>query len=271
MLQIYYREEWHFLKKCIFDRFIFLNIDGSIIYAPQTNNTLMMEPWKTVIFACLLSAGTAALQAQIFNQPNYALKSHETLQINRIVVSAEKTTISFSVENKIIGGNFCADKNIYIITPDGVKHKLSKALGIPVCPESYIFKTIGEVLQFTLEFPPINTETKWIDIIEDCNSNCFRFYGVTLDNELNKRLDEVFSLPSSVKPAESIILFTKILDEIDNQNLGIEGLLYINIITASIDDNDKPGAMMWYKRLGESHAPRANEYLKFLNDKGIKY
>jgi len=45
----------------------------------------------------------------------------------------------------------------------------------------------------------------------------------------------------------------------------------MNIITLSLEDNDKPGAMAWYKRLGESHAPRVNEYLNFLNDKGIVY
>lgn len=231
----------------------------------------IMEGRKIIILVCLTLLCDFTLFSQTYNQPNYALKSHETMLINKVVITADKTVISLSVENRITGGSFCADKNIFIITPDGVKHKLIKVSGIPVCPDNYSFKSIGEVLQFTLEFPPVKSDTKWIDIIEDCNSNCFRFYGVTLDTELNKKLDEAFLMPATIKPAESIVLFRKILDEIDNQNLGIEGLLYINIITASIDDNDKPGAMAWYKRLAESHAPRANEYLKFLNDKGIKY
>jgi len=219
----------------------------------------------------VLFAGTINIFSQSYIQPNYALKSHETMSVNKVEITSEKTTVYFSVENRISGGNFCADRNIFIIDPSGIKYKLLKATGIPVCPGSYTFKSIGEVLNFSLEFPPVKRGTKWVDIIEDCTSNCFRFYGITLDNDLNKKLDEAFSLSGKIKPAESVALFRKILEEIDNQNQGIEGLLYISIITSSLEDNDKPGAMAWYKRLGESHAPRVSEYLKFLNDKGIKY
>ena len=168
-------------------------------------------------------------------------------------------------------GTFCADRNIFLTDPAGGKFKLKKAAGIPVCPDSYKFKSIGEKLQFTLEFPPLKTGTKWIDIIEDCTSNCFRFYGVTLDNELNLTLDDAFSLAAKGIPAENMILFSKILDDIGSENLGIEGLLYINIINAAVEDSDNVNAMVWYKRLAASKAPRVEEYLKFLNDRGIKY
>ena len=209
--------------------------------------------------------------SQTFTAPNFALKSHETLEIKMIETTPEKTIVSLSVENRIIGGQFCADRNIYIIDPSGEKTRLRKAAGIPVCPDSHKFKDIGEKLQFTLEFPPVKTGTKWIDIIEDCTSNCFWFYGVTLDNDLNKKLDDAFLRASKEKPAENILLFKNILDSIDNQNLGIEGLLYINIINAAVEDKDNVDATVWYKRLGSSHAPRVNQYLKYLNDKGIKY
>jgi hypothetical protein len=226
---------------------------------------------RMITVVCLLFLGLNIANSQTYIQPNYALKSHETMSIRKIEISSERTIVYLSVENRITGGKFCADRNIYIIDPSGVKYKLVKATGIPVCPESYTFNSIGEVLSFTLEFPPVKRDSKWVDIVEDCTSNCFRFYGVTLDNALNKKLDEAFALSEKVKPAESVELFRKILEETDNQNLGIEGFLYINIITFSLEDNDKPGAMAWYKRLGESHAPRVSEYLKFLNDNGIQF
>lgn len=226
---------------------------------------------RIIIVICLILISVNIATCQPFVQPNYALKSHETMSVNRVDLTPERTVVSLSVENRITGGNFCADRNIYIIDPSGVKYKVVKAVGIPVCPQSYAFKNIGEVLNFTLEFPPIKPDSKWVDIVEDCTNNCFRFYGVTLDNDLNKKLDVAFSLLPKSLPSESVALFRQILEETDNQNLGIEGLLYISIITSSIENNDKPGAMAWYKRLGESHAPRVNEYLKFLNDKGIKY
>jgi hypothetical protein len=130
---------------------------------------------------------------------------------------------------------------------------------------------MGEKLNFTLEFPPLKAGTDWIDVIEECESNCFWFYGVTLNHELNRKLDEAFLAASVNKPADNVTLFKNILDPIDSQNLGIEGLLYINIINASLENADKVGASVWYKRLAASDAPRLNQYLKYLNDLGIKY
>jgi hypothetical protein len=227
---------------------------------------------RTILILIFLA--TCALNAypQTYNQPNSALKSHETLEITKVEIGTGATTIFLSVENKRSeGGSFCADKKIYIIYPDGSRMNLIKANNIPVCPDTYNFKSVGEKLQFTLEFPPLKPGTKWFDLIEDCNSNCFWFYGVTLDNELNKKLDDAFDLASKRQPADNINLFKNILDTIDNQDLGIEGLLYINIINAAVDNADKVGAAVWYKRMAASKAPRLNQYLKYLNDRGIKY
>jgi hypothetical protein len=224
-----------------------------------------MLAWMVIIWS-------GNVNSQTITKPNYALKSHETLEISKVDITPTATLIYFTVENKRNeGGNFCADKNIYLIYPDSKRLRLTKASNIPVCPDTYNFKSIGEKLQFTLEFPPLNPVTKWIDIIEECSSNCFWFYGVTLDNELNARLDEAFALASKGTPAGNIILFKKILDDIDSQNLGIEGLLYINIINSTVEDADNANTIVWYKRMVSSQAPRLSQYIKFLNDRGIKY
>jgi len=223
------------------------------------------------VFASVI-ASVGNISSQTFAQPNSALKSHETLEITKIEISNRATIISFSVENRRSeGGSFCADKNIYVIYPDGTRLSLSAAHNIPVCPDSYKFKSIGEKLFFSLEFPPLKPGTKWIDIIEECSSNCFWFYGVTLETDLNKRLDEAFLQAAKGKPADNLVLFKGILDDVDSQNPGIEGLLYINIINAAVEDNDKISASVFYKRLAASHAPRLAQYIKYLNDKGIKY
>jgi hypothetical protein len=230
-----------------------------------------MSTIKIGLIVWFIMGCTMHLHSQAFERPNSALKSHETLEIRKIEITPEKTIISLSVENRIVGGQFCADRNIYMLDPEGNKLLLRRSSGIPVCPDSYKFKSIGEQLQFTLEFPALKPGTKWIDIIEDCTSNCFWFYGVTLDNDLNKRLDDAFVIASNKKGADNIILFGNILNEIDSQNLGIEGLLYLNIINAAVEEADNVNAAVWYKRLAASHAPRVNQYLKYLNDKGIKY
>jgi hypothetical protein len=229
--------------------------------------------WMRKLFFLILStvycfSGTPA---QVIIQPNYGLKSHETLEIRNIELASQATTFYLRIENRITNGSFCADKNIFMIYPDGSRNKLVSSTGIPVCPEAHKFKSIGEKLDFILTFPPLKPDTKWVDIIEECNEDCFSFYGVTLDNELNKKLDNLFTIASKGKPSGNTYLFKTLLDSIDNQNLGIEGLLYINIINAAVEEDDKVNTIVWYKRLVSSGAPRLNQYLKYLNDKGIKF
>ena len=203
--------------------------------------------------------------------PNYALKSHETLNITKIEITSATTVISLSVENRIAGGTFCADKNIFILNPDGTRIKLISSSGIPVCPDTYKFKTPGEKLDFTITFPPLKAGTEWIDIIEDCSDNCFSFYGVTLDNELNKKIDEAIVLAENKETAKAMISFINIAEATDSKNPGIEGFLYITIIKLAKETGNTVKASEWYKKLASSNAPRLRNYIKYLNDNGIKY
>lgn len=209
--------------------------------------------------------------AQTFIKPNYALKSHETLEITKIDLSTQKTLIFLSVENRIADGYFCADKNIFILYPDGTRSKLTTSKGIPVCPDSYKFKTIGEKLNFELTFPPLKPGTQWIDLIEDCSDNCFSFFGVCLNTDLNKRIDEASVLAENEKPAEALIDFIKIAGAIDSKNSGIEGLIYINIIKLAKETNNIQKASEWYSKLKLSGIPRNDLYIKHLNSQGIIY
>jgi hypothetical protein len=204
-------------------------------------------------------------------QPNFGLKSHETLVINKIEATIKATTFSMTIENRIQDGKFCADKNIYMVYPDGIRSKLISSIGIPVCPDTYKFKTIGEKLDFTLTFPPLKQGTAWIDLIEDCSDNCFHFYGITLDNNLNLKIDDAFSLAENDEPTKALISFIDIIEEIDSKNLGVEGLLYINIIRIAKGTGNSTQASDWYKKLKASGAPRLSDYIKYLDDQGIKY
>ncbi|HEX7493674.1 MAG TPA: hypothetical protein VF346_05595 [Bacteroidales bacterium] len=215
--------------------------------------------------------GIGNLYSQVYNQPNIALKSHETLEISKVEINGQSTSIYLSIENRITGGNFCADRNIFLIYPDGSRLKLMKAINIPVCPDSFSFKSIGEKLQFTLEFPPLKPGTKWIDLIEECKEYCFSFYGVCLDSELNKKIDDASVLAENKEPAKAMISFIKIADAIENKNSGIEGLIYINIITLAKETGNITKATEWYTRLKMSGISRCEDYIKHLNSQGIIY
>jgi len=209
--------------------------------------------------------------SQSFIQPNYGLKSHETLEISKIEINLKNTLIYMSIENRIQGGSFCADNDIFMIYPDGSRARLISASGIPACPDSYKFRTIGEKLDFVLQFPALREGASWIDIVEECSENCFSFYGVTLDNELNRKVNESFILAEGEEVSRGIISLIDLIGEIDTKNYGIEGLLYLTIIKLSEEAGSKAIAGEWYRKMKSSGAPRVEEYFKYLNDKGIKY
>ena len=209
---------------------------------------------------------------QTFINPNFSLKSHETLDIVKIEARPEATIFYMVIENKKIeGGSFCADKNIYVIFHDDKKSRLVSATGIPVCPDSYKFKIAGEKLEFSLTFPPLKKGIEWIDLVEECSDNCFSFYGISLNNDLNRRIDDAFTLAENDEPLKALVSFITILEDINKNNSGIEGLLYINIIKLADETGDEAKAGEWYKKFKLSEAPRLSQYLKYLNDHGIKY
>jgi hypothetical protein len=209
--------------------------------------------------------------SQTFLQPNFGLKSHETLVINKIELSSTGVRFYMSIENRITNGSFCANKNIFIVYPDGTRSLLASADGIPVCPEVHKFKVPGEKLDFTLTFPPLKPGTEWIDLIEDCSDNCFSFYGITLDNDLNRKIDEAFFLEENDEPVKAMINMIDLAEAIDKKDIGIEGFLYINIIRLAKVNGNEVKASQWYSRMKSSGAPRLQQYIKYLNDQGIRY
>jgi hypothetical protein len=209
--------------------------------------------------------------AQTVIQPNFGIKNHETLVINKVEINSDETKFFLTVENRIDGGTFCADKNIFIIYPDGTRSKLVSSSGIPVCPDTHLFIKAGEKISFTLVFPPLKPGTEWIDLVEDCNDNCFLFYGITLNDELNGKIDEAFVLHESGEPVKAMMSLIKIAADTDSRNLGSEGLLYMSIIQLAKETGNTGKAAEWYNRLKTSGAPRFQQYLKQLNDLGIRY
>lgn len=219
----------------------------------------------------LLTICLYEIHSQTIELPGYALKSHETLEILKVEITSEKTVLYMSVENRIDGGNFCADKNIYVIYPDSDKLKLVKSLGIPVCPDAYKFKSIGEKLQFTLDFPPLKTGIKWIDVIEECSENCFSFFGVTLNPDLNTRINKALAVAKEGGTTNAILLYKSILGDLPVEDNGIKGALYTDIITLSLETGDKAGAAEWYKKMLVSDSPRLELYVNNLNSRGIRF
>jgi hypothetical protein len=129
----------------------------------------------------------------------------------------------------------------------------------------------GEHLDFVLTFPPLKKGTESVDLIEECQANCFSFYGIILNDELNKKINDAFIYAEKGEPAQSLMSFLKIAEEAGNTNPGAEGLLYMNIIKLSVTTGNKVKAAEYYKKLQSSGLPRTALYINHLNSQGIKY
>jgi hypothetical protein len=210
------------------------------------------------------------LNSQTVVNPNYGLKSHETLDINRIEITKEKTVVSFTIENRIENGTFCADRKIYITDPSGNRLRVLTTSGIPVCPDNYIFKHPGEILSFTLTFPPLSGEPYYIDLKEECSENCFSFYGIVLDEYMNSRLDEGFSMAERGELLKALDKFTKMV-EIAGKYNGIKALVYYNIVKLSTETGNTVKAGEWYKKLSSMSSRGGKIYIDQLNLQGIRY
>jgi len=226
---------------------------------------------KYLLFAWFTLVCASLVQSQNISFPNFALKSHETLNISKVEIIPNATVIYLSVENRIQGGTFCADKNIFITYPDGTRIRLSSSKGIPVCPSSYKFKTIGEKLNFVLTFPPLKPGTLWIDLIEDCTDNCFSFYGVCLNSSLNEMIDGASVLAENGESSKALAEFTKIANSEAGKDSGLDGLIYMNIVKLSKETGNVMDATKWYNKLKSSDIPRSGLYIKHLNSQGISY
>ena len=210
------------------------------------------------------------LHSQVISQPNYGLKSHETLTVEKVELRRDATIISFSIENKIDNGSFCVDRRTYLIDPAGNRHRMIRATGIPSCPTNYNFKASGEKLAFQLTFPQLSGEPAYIDIKEECADNCFSFYGVTLDEYLNSRFDEPFSMIGRGETSKAINRFVDISEVVANYS-GLKALAFFNIIRLSHDTGDEQKAAEWYLKLKNMQQNIGKVYIEQLNLQGIKY
>lgn len=241
-----------------------------IFFYLAENNTLFMSGYRMFsVFGVCLFCGLC-LSAQSIIQPNYTLKSHETLNIEKIEILQESTVFHMSIENRIPGGYFCADRNIFIVYPDGTRSRLVSSKGIPVCPQTHRFKKEGEKLDFTLTFPSLK-ETVSIDLIEECSDNCFAFYGIVLKDETNKLLNEVFAHADKGELADALEILKRLYDDIEGSGRGITGIICLTTIKLAREAGNEELAAQYYGILKSSGDPRRDVYLNHLNSLGISY
>ena len=220
---------------------------------------------KLLLFFVFLCA-MVSLYPQAIENPNYGLKSHETLNIQSVMLTSNSTALFMAIENRSLDGTFCADKNIFIILPDGTRLKIEETDGIPKCPDSYVFKNFGEKLFFSLTFPALPKGTQWFDLLEDCNEACFSFNSIILDAEMNRKIDHAYALIESKNPEEACKEFEELLDNISDKRCSLTGAIYLNLIQLNRKMGNEKKSAEWLEALRKSDNPLKDKYLESLKN-----
>ena len=178
-------------------------------------------------FSVLFFLYCSLIQAQDISKPNFAFASHPMV-VDEISFTPSQMIVKLTIQNQLSGGSFCVDKNIYIKDAlSNSKLQLLFSEDIPDCPEIYNFKWVGEKLSFKLFFPKPTNNLKFIDIVENCNENCFTIKGVILDAEMNKTIDLAFKQFAKEDYKSSKTTMLKLLNDYPDYSYGF---LHFNLI-----------------------------------------
>jgi hypothetical protein len=226
---------------------------------------------KRLIIAMVIMTSSLMLASQTFMNPAFGLRTPATMRVAGVECTGDRLVISLTVENLIAGGYFCADRNTYIVLPDGSRIKMERSEGIPYCPDIYRFKRIGEEIGFRLYFTMPDQLPDWFNLIEECGDNCFSVYAITLNRELNETIERAYTMAETGHPAEAGRLFREILAGIEGKEHGIEGALYSNIVIMWLREGNEEEAARWYRKMIETAPPEVERYIENLASRGIKW
>lgn len=229
---------------------------------------LSMRSLPIICLSLLLLAMPSA--AQIFEQPNYSLTSHPTLEIISVERWEDQVVVNLSLKNERFSGSFCIDSNTVLRNSLGdVEYKLVSMDGIPACPDVYRFTSIGERIAFSLTFPAMPENTAYIDLIENCDDNCVDIRYILLDEDLNERLNEGFQLYEIGKPRASLQVFEDIMKTEYDGISPVFGTVYLYLISIHYELGSSKDARRVYQELRESNIIGREEFIKTAKETGI--
>ncbi len=226
---------------------------------------------KTILTLFLIMAGfQVQLMAQIFDKPSFSLTSHPTLEISSVEKWEDQTVINVSVKNQRISGSFCIDGETFLLNSLGTEEwKMTSMDGIPACPDEYRFKSIGEVLEFSLVFPAIPDEVKYIDLLEKCEDACVSVKYILLDEEMNDLITEGFILYEIGRLSASLQVFEDIMEaEYDNYS-PIFGTLYLYLMSIHYELGHSKEGKRIFNELKESSIIGRDDFIEAARDSGM--
>jgi len=217
---------------------------------------------NTILISCTL------MHAQEIVQPNYGLKNPETIEVIRVRITGTQTLVDMSIQNQVRGGYFCIDENTYLEYGNGMKLKMKSVSGLPLCPDSYEFSSIGEKVYFTLAFDKLPDGIDWFDIVEYCGDNCFSVLALNLDEDINEKINTAFNAMDRLEPEIAIETFRNMLPLLQSSGHGLTGSIYLNLVELLAANNLDDELRQLISDFKASTMPYKEKYLGILTNMG---
>jgi hypothetical protein len=207
---------------------------------------------------------------QVYEHPNYSLNHHPTLEITSVERWADRTVVNLTLKNERYSGTFCIDSNTVLRNSIGdMEYPLQSMEGIPACPLVHRFTSIGERIAFSLVFPPLPDEVRYIDLVENCSENCVSIRYILLDEDLNARINEGVHLYALGKLSAALKVFQEILATDYDGTSPVFGTVYLYLISIHYEMGDSREARNAYRELQESGITGLEDFLEAAREAGL--
>jgi hypothetical protein len=226
---------------------------------------------KTVFYIIIVITGfQVRLMAQVYEKPSFSLSSHPTLEILSIEKWEDQTVVQIRVKNQRLSASFCIDKETFLLNSLGTEEwQLTSMDGIPACPDQHRFKSIGEVLDFSLVFPAIPDEVNYIDLVEGCEDACVSVKYILLDEALNERINEGFDLYELGRLSASLQVFEDIMESDYDDYSPVFGTLYLYMMYIQYELGRSKEVRRIFNELKESSIAGREEFIETARETGL--
>lgn len=126
-------------------------------------------------------------EQEVFEYPKSEITPNNHMGIERIILHTNYTQVDFvyiSYKNYTNGGWIQLHQDCFI-RPSGteVEYKMIEAISIPIAPSKLFFNAPGKLHHYSLLFPALPKDIKYIDVIEKKEKgDFFNFYSVALQH-----------------------------------------------------------------------------------------
>jgi len=222
-----------------------------------------MKLYYFPIYIFLIGFVPQFIQAQNIEKPNFAISSHP-ITVDRISRDSSSLILELTLENQLPNGYFCAGKNIILEDiKTGKKTYLDHTVGIPVCPEMYHFKWVGEKIKFLFYFPKVDTVQRFVNLIEVCDDHCLSIKGLILDSTMNNLINNGLDAYSHNNLSVALQYFEKASQQYPDYPYGF---LYGYRIKILLESKRTKEAKNLARRLKNSNLIDKNSILKQLEE-----